>query len=157
MEKAQSSKLYDQAANQNKEADSHAHKILNEVSEWFKCTVQANQTSGEAMNQNVQENLNAISDGFHNACESASRRVHAYGAELKRENPEWVDFVGKASHLPDKAYHRIADFYRTRPSVSHVEVLLPPILVIDGLVRGGLPQPKQPLVATDENIRQTSE
>jgi hypothetical protein len=31
MDKANSGKLFEQAANQNNEADSHAHKILDEV------------------------------------------------------------------------------------------------------------------------------
>lgn len=142
MEKAQSGKLYEQAANQNKEADSHAHKIMDEVSAWFKCSVQANQTSGEALKQNMHENLNAAGDGFKNACHSASEGLHAVGAELKRENPEWAEFAEKASHAPSKAFHRIADFYKTRPFIAAIETIIPPVVIVDGLVRGGLHQHK---------------
>ncbi|HEY9680641.1 MAG TPA: hypothetical protein V6C86_03525 [Oculatellaceae cyanobacterium] len=144
MDKPASSKLYDQAANQNKEADSHAHKIMDEVSAWFKCSVQANQTNTEALQQNMHENINAAGDSFKNACNSASERLHAVGAELKRENPEWVEFAEKASHVPSKAFHRIADFYKTRPATALVETLIPPVAIVDGLMRGGLPQHRTP-------------
>ena len=144
MDKPASGKLYDQAANQNREADSHAHKIMDEVSAWFKCSVQANQTSGEAIKQNVQENVNAAGDGFKNACKSASDGLHAFGAELKRENPEWAKLAEKASHAPSTAIHRIADFYKTRPYIAAIETIIPPVAIIDGLVRGGIHEPKTP-------------
>ncbi|MES6378518.1 hypothetical protein U6P44_12715, partial [Cutibacterium acnes] len=131
MEKPVSGKLYEQAANQNKEADSHVHKIFDEVSAWFKCSVQANQTSGEALKQNVQENFNAVGEG-----------LHALGSELKRENPEWVKFAEKASHVPDKAFHLIAYFYKTRPVIAAMETIIPPVAIVDGLVRGGLHEGK---------------
>lgn len=153
MDKNTSGKLYEQAANQNKEADSHAHKILNEVSEWFKCSMQANQTSGEALKQNVQENVNAAGDGFKNACKSASDGLHAFGSELKRENPEWAKFAEQASHVPGKAIHRIADFYKTRPVIAAMETIIPPVVIVDGLVRGGLHEQKpKPIVPVPEQI-----
>lgn len=144
MDKPISGKLYEQAANQNKEADSHAHKIMDEVSAWFKCSVQANHTNTEALQQNMHENLNAASDSFKNACNSASERLHAFGAELKRENPEWAEFAEKASHAPSKAVHRIADFYKTRPYIAAMETIIPPVAIVDGLIRGGLHEHKAP-------------
>jgi hypothetical protein len=42
MEKSHSNHLYEQAANQDKEAESHAHKILTEVSACFNASLQAN-------------------------------------------------------------------------------------------------------------------
>ncbi|HEY9758819.1 MAG TPA: hypothetical protein V6C97_26865 [Oculatellaceae cyanobacterium] len=158
MEKPASGKLYEQAANQNKEADSHAHKIIDEISAWFKCSIQANQTNTAALQENMHENLSAASDGFKNACQSASEGLHAFGSELKRENPEWAKFAEQASHAPGKAVHRIADFYKTRPTIAAIETVIPPVVIVDALVRGGLHERRpKPIGATAEEIRQRPE
>jgi hypothetical protein len=124
MDKPTSGKLYEQATNQDKEADSHAHKILNEVSDWFRTSLQANQTKTEAFQLNVSENIDATSTAFKHSCEAVSNGFHSLKAELKREDPELVNFLHKAQHAPE------------------IETIIPPVAIIDGIIRGGLPQHK---------------
>jgi hypothetical protein len=142
MDKPTSGKLYEQATNQDKEADSHAHKILNEVSDWFRTSLQANQTKTEAFQLNVSENIDATSTAFKHSCEAVSNGFHSLKAELKREDPELVNFLHKAQHAPETAAHRIAEFYKTRPLTAAIETIIPPVAIIDGIIRGGLPQHK---------------
>ncbi|HEY9758279.1 MAG TPA: hypothetical protein V6C97_24145 [Oculatellaceae cyanobacterium] len=142
MEKAHSSKLYEQAANQDKEADSHVHKIFSEVSAWFNTSLQANQTKTEAFQQSVSENVDATNAAFKESCEAVSNGFHSIKAELKREDPELVNFLHKAQHAPEIAAHRIADFYKTRPLTAAIETIIPPVAIVDGIIRGGLPQHK---------------
>ena len=142
MDKPHSSKLYEQAANQDKEADSHVHKIFSEVSAWFNTSLQANQTKTEAFQQNVSENVDATNTAFKKSCEAVSNGFHSIKAELKREDPELANFLHKAQHAPEIAAHRIADFYKTRPLTAAIETIIPPVAIVDGLIRGGLPQHK---------------
>jgi hypothetical protein len=142
MEKTHSSKLYEQATNQDKEADSHAHKILTEVSEWFRTSLQASQTKTEAVQLNVSENIDYTNTAFKQGCEAVSNGLHSLKAELKREDPELINFLHKAEHAPQTAVHRIAEFYRTRPLIAAIETIIPPVAIVDGLIRGGLPQHK---------------
>ncbi|HEY9753598.1 MAG TPA: hypothetical protein V6C97_00400 [Oculatellaceae cyanobacterium] len=154
MDKPASGKLYEQAANQNKEADSHAHKVLDEVSAWFKCSVQANQTNTEALQQNMKEGIDTANNNWKQGCDSISKGFHNLTAELKREDPELVQFLHKAKHAPETAVHRIADFYRTRPVTAAIETIIPPIAIVDGIVRGGL-HDHRALVATSENTQKS--
>ncbi len=142
MDKPTSGKLYEQAGNQDKEADSHAHKILTEASEWFRTALQANQTKTEAFQLNVSENIGATNMAFKQGCEAVSNGFHSLKAELKREDPELVNFLHKAQHAPEIAAHRIADFYKTRPLTAVIETIIPPVAIVDGIIRGGLPQHK---------------
>jgi hypothetical protein len=142
MDKANSGKLFEQAANQNKEADSHAHKILNEVSAWFRTSLQANQTKTEAFKQTIFENVDATNVAFKHGCEAVSNGFHSLKAELKREDPELVALLHKAQHAPVTAVHRLSDFYKTRPIVAAIETIIPPVAIVDGIMRGGLPQHK---------------
>jgi hypothetical protein len=142
MDKPHSSRLYEQAANQDKEADSHAHKMLGEVSAWFNTSLQASQTKTEAFKLNVYEDIDATNAAIKHGCEAVSNGFHALKAELKREDPELVNFLHKAQHAPEVAGHRIADFYKTRPLVAAIETIIPPVALVDGLIRGGLPQHK---------------
>ena len=142
MDRPTSSKLYEQAGNQDKEADSHVHKLLNEASLWFRTSLQANQTKTEAFQQNVSENIDSTNTAFKQGCEAVSNGFHSLKAELKREDPELVNFLHRAQHAPETAVHRIADFYRTRPLTAVIETIIPPVALVDGIIRGGLPQHK---------------
>jgi len=142
MDKPHSSRLYEQAANQDKEADSHVHKIFSEVSAWFNSSLQANQTKTEAFQQTVSENVDATNTAFKHGCDALSQGFHSLKAELKREDPELVNFLHKAKHAPETAAHRIADFYKTRPLTAAIETIIPPVALVDGIMRGGLPQHK---------------
>ena len=143
MDKPTSGKLYEQGANQDKEADSHAHKIFSEVSEWFHTSLQANQTKTEAFKLNVSENIDATNTAFKHSCEAVSNVFKAVSNELREENPEIVQLIENSKKLPSKAAHRIDDFYKTRPAEAVIETLIiPPVVIVDALVRGGHPQHK---------------
>jgi hypothetical protein len=90
----------------------------------------------------VSENIDATSAAFKQSCEAVSNGFHALKAEVKREDPELVDFLHKAQHAPETAAHRIVDFYKTRPVIAAIETIIPPVAIVDGIIRGGLPQHK---------------
>jgi hypothetical protein len=81
----------------------------------------------------VSENIDATSAAFKQSCEAVSNGFHALKAEVKREDPELVDFLHKAQHAPETAAHRIVDFYKTRPVIAAIETIIPPVAIVDCL------------------------
>ncbi|HEY9680657.1 MAG TPA: hypothetical protein V6C86_03605 [Oculatellaceae cyanobacterium] len=137
MEKATSAQLFKQADRQSNEADSHAHKLVHEISDWFNCYTQAGSTRTQALIEGVKEGAASLERAAEEKLAAAGRVVTAVGLELKDENPELVAIGSKIKHMPEHAAHRIQDFYRTRPLAAAAETLLPPVVIIDALIRGG--------------------